>query len=191
METKRLVADIVQSAAEGDGGAMEELLRRFQPLLRSTARRYSVRDAEDLAQELAFTFVLAVRRFHAGKGVYFEHYIRQILLGAAWTWVRREQRHRGRTLYTLDTVRSGADGEGEMEPLLHAVADPRAHDSFETAWLEEMLDGLTGAEKVVARRVLLDGDRVTEVAEDLGVTRSTAATWKRRGLAKLRQTVRE
>src|SRR5690242_2945141 len=84
---------LVDSAQAGDVSAMEELYRRFRPLVRSIARRYRhLPIAEDLEGELYLTFARLVGRFDPGRGIALAHYIERSLALSLHTVVRRECR---------------------------------------------------------------------------------------------------
>ena len=66
-----------------DGELQEELLRRFEPLARSLARRYHAADepSEDLVQVAAIGLLSAIRKFDPGRGFAFTSYATPTILG--------------------------------------------------------------------------------------------------------------
>lgn len=78
--TERLLARYAETR---DAADMEELVRRFQPLARSLARRYhgSSVAAEDLDQAACLGLVKAVRRFDPARGCAFSTFAVPTILG--------------------------------------------------------------------------------------------------------------
>ena len=66
-------ADALQRARDGDEGALLQLLERYEPMLRSVARRYFLPNGEreDLVQEAMIGFLKAVRDFRVELGLPF------------------------------------------------------------------------------------------------------------------------
>ena len=78
--TERLLARYAETR---DPAGMEEIVRRFQPLARSLARRYrsSSVAAEDLDQAACLGLVKAVRRFDPARGFAFSTFAVPTVLG--------------------------------------------------------------------------------------------------------------
>ena len=85
--TDQLLRRYAQTRGEGD---MEQLVRRFQPLARSLARRYRRGSVapEDLEQAAYLGLVKAVRRFDPARGHAFSTFAVPTILGE----VRRQCR---------------------------------------------------------------------------------------------------
>jgi RNA polymerase sigma-B factor len=66
-----------------DAGLLEEIVRRFEPLARSVARRYAARGEpiEDLTQVAMMGLLKAINRFDPGRGFAFTSYATPTMLG--------------------------------------------------------------------------------------------------------------
>lgn len=76
----RRIARLVRRAQHGDAAALEELVRRFAPLIRKAAVDEWDRFDEDLAQELYIEFLRLVDRFvPGGDEDAFDHAVRVMI----------------------------------------------------------------------------------------------------------------
>jgi len=85
-ELKELIAE----AKKKDVKAMEELFNKFKPLLKSRARRYSRYglEYEDVFQQAALLFILAVYDYKEKRSVPFAGYVKKRIDWGLWVYYR-------------------------------------------------------------------------------------------------------
>ena len=85
-ELKKVIAKAKQKNVK----AMEELFNRFKPLLKSRAKRYSRMglEYEDVFQQAALLFILAVYDYKEQPPVTFSHYIKKRIDWGLWVYYR-------------------------------------------------------------------------------------------------------
>ena len=87
MELKELIA----KAKEKEVKAMEELFIRFTPLLKSRAKRYSRygREYDDIFQQAALLFIIAVYDYKERSPTTFAGYIKKRIDWGLWVYYRK------------------------------------------------------------------------------------------------------
>jgi DNA-directed RNA polymerase specialized sigma subunit len=87
MELKELIA----KAKQKDPKAMEKLFIQFKPLLKSRAKRYSKSglEYEDVFQQAALIFILAVYDYKERPPTTFAGYIKKRIDWGLWVYYRK------------------------------------------------------------------------------------------------------
>ncbi len=86
--------DIVAAVRQGDTASFEELVRRYQPRVFATARRYARRESEieDIVQEV---FIKAFQKLDTYRGeAPFEHWLMRLAVRTCYDFLRVHQRNR-------------------------------------------------------------------------------------------------
>jgi RNA polymerase sporulation-specific sigma factor len=171
---------LLLAAQRHDRGAQEELLRRYQPLLRATVHRLRLPagvDRDDVAQEAGIGFLRAVDGWRPERGT-FPAFARRCV--------------RNHVLHALDSA--GAEKHKLVSHAVSLDAAPqygRQGDPEAAVLAHEQL-----AELVLAMRALSDWERIAlqanlngiphgEVAREHGVTPRAVTLAARRGRRKL------
>ena len=83
--------ELIARAKQKDVEAMEELFNQFKPLLKSRAKRYSRIGLEydDVFQQAALLFILAVYDYEEKPPVTFSHYIKKRIDWGLWVYYRK------------------------------------------------------------------------------------------------------
>jgi len=83
--------ELITRAKQKDVKAMEELFNQFKPLLKSRAKRYSRIGLEydDVFQQGALLFILAVYDYEEKPPVTFSHYIKKRIDWGLWVYYRK------------------------------------------------------------------------------------------------------
>ncbi|GIW06496.1 MAG: hypothetical protein KatS3mg060_1301 [Dehalococcoidia bacterium] len=136
----------------GDLAAREELVERFQPLIRSLCRGWP--DYEDQYQEAICQFLELVREYDAASPVYFGHYIKVKL---AWR-VKNYRR----------LVRRRTRPEAPLPDPEHVIA--AAPDLAERLDVQAALSRLSDRQRDVVIRAYWHGEDSEPIARDLGVS---------------------
>ena len=87
LELKELIA----KAKQKDVKAMEELFNQFKPLLKSRAKRYSRMglEYEDVFQQAALLFILAVYHYKEKPPTTFAGYMKKRIDWGLWMYYRK------------------------------------------------------------------------------------------------------
>lgn len=180
----------VLAAQNGDGAATEALLEQFAPLLRSrihglwvsVREELSTLEWADIESQMTLIFLTRLHAFDASKGVYFPHYIEQMLEWDARTWLRRQRRGQATPFSQLNLA-----GEGdELEDLLPAAPDDQARDVERVVGLRAALDDLPAAQRVVVWGCCVLGKTEMQMARELGLSRSAVRNRLEAALVKMR-----
>jgi len=83
--------ELIAKAKQRNVKAMEELFNQFKPLLKSRARKYSRYglEYEDVFQQAALLFILAVYGYEEKLPVTFSHYIKKRIDWGLWVYYRK------------------------------------------------------------------------------------------------------
>jgi RNA polymerase sigma factor (sigma-70 family) len=170
-------AELVERAQQGDAGAYEELVRRYQQLAYRVAYLVTgeAADSEDAAQE-AF-----VKAYYALKGFRKEAAFKPWLLKIVANEARNRRRSSGRRAgLALRAAQERPSGDAAPSPEVAALEHERNRE------LLAALDSLREPDRlVVAYRYFLDLSEV-ETAAALGCARGTVKSRLSRALARLR-----
>lgn len=169
--------ELVERARQGDVGAYERLVQRYQGLAARVAYLVlrDAAEAEDAAQEGFVKAYFALDRFR--RGASFKPWLLRIVTNEALNRRRSAGRRAG---LALRSAEEPASGDAAPSPEAAAVA----HERNEA--LLEALESLSEADRlVVTYRYLLELSEA-DTAAALGIPRGTTKSRLSRALAKLR-----
>src|SRR3982074_3386337 len=175
---------LVMRSRNGDGGAMDLLIRRYTGFVRLKASSYFLAggDGEDLVQEGLIGLCKAVRDFRADKETSFRSFAelcvtRQII--TAIKTATRFKHHALNNYVSFSQTPAGQDPESDVT-LGDALPGPSVDDPSSCVISTEELQSLvfclgTGLSKLEADalRLYLEGSSYEEMAEDLGCDTKT------------------
>lgn len=193
------LARLVARAQGGEGRAIEALLEQFRPLLRSRMHRLwgaaqehlSGLEWADVESQVQLFFLTRLHHFQAERGVYFPHYITQLLDLDCRAWARQQRRDVAVPLSQLPLP--ALDEEADLDWWLSREANnlgddsDMAHDVEQMLSLREALCGLTRAQQQVIWSCCVQGQTETQVALELGISRSAVRNRLAGGLTRLRE----
>lgn len=83
--------ELITKAKKKEVKAMEELFYQFKPLLKSRAKRYARAGLEydDLFQQAALLFIIAVHKYEERPPITFAGYIKKRVDWGLWVYFRR------------------------------------------------------------------------------------------------------
>lgn len=190
--------DLISRARSGDSSALGELLDRHRDQLRLLADRDLSEklqrrvDASDVVQQ---TFLIAHRAFEQFRGETDPEliaWLRTILNQNVQEAVRRHIHAQHRSLNQEVSIQSAGTTSLPFDP---PASDPTPSQRValreSTAELLAALEELPTDQREAVRLKHLEGCSVTEIAASLGKTEAAVAGLLRRGIATLRQTIRE
>ena len=169
---------LIARAKDGDTGAFEELVRRYQEVAFRTAYLVlrDAGDAEDAVQEALVRSYRALGRFRAGSA--FRPWLLKIVVNQALSALKSRKRR------AAVAEKSAAEGGGAFYSIDETVID---RERARLVW--QALESLREQERVVVylRYFLALPER--ELAEYLGCAPGTVKSRLHRALAKLREVV--
>src|SRR5205823_5053535 len=90
----RTDAELIAAVLNGDAASFEPLIKKYQPRVFATARRYARRESEveDIVQEV---FLKAFQKLGSFRGdAPFEHWLMRLALRTCYDFLRAHQRNR-------------------------------------------------------------------------------------------------
>jgi len=156
---ERTDAELIAAVLDGDPASFEPLLKRYQPRVFATARRYARRESEveDIVQEV---FLKAFHKLRGFRGdAPFEHWLMRLAVRTCYDFLRAHQRSREMSFADFT--------DEETEWLDRFVANP-ADASENAAAARELVDKVLAQLSPAARMVItlleIEDRSVKEVA---------------------------
>jgi len=152
-------AELIAAVLGGDSASFEPLIRKYQPRVFATARRYARRESEveDIVQEI---FIKAFQKLNGFRGeAPFEHWLMRLAVRTCYDFLRGHQRNR-ETAFTELT-------EPESDWLDRFVVAPDgAEENSDAArqLVEKILSRLSPAGRMVITLLEIEGRSVKEIA---------------------------
>lgn len=156
-------AELVAAVRGGDSERFEELVRRYQPRLFATARRYARREdeIEDIVQEI---FLKAYGKLNTWRGdAPFEHWLMRLAVRTCYDFLRGHQRNREHSVTDLSS-----DEEDWLER--HATAREASDTDADAAraLVAKVLEQLSPAHRLIITLLELEERPVKEIASLTG-----------------------
>lgn len=156
------VAIYAERAANGDNEAMEEVVRRFMPLLRSYANTYFILggDKDDILQEGMLGLFFAVRDFDKSQGAFIPFAV-MCIKGRIYAAIRQANANKQSPLNSCVELSDNeiSQNDDPLETLLKK-------EWLETFWFA-VNTKLSKTEKTVVE-MYLSGKSYSDIAEQLG-----------------------
>jgi RNA polymerase sigma factor (sigma-70 family) len=164
-----------------DHKRFEDLYKEYQPLILSLSKRYSIAgELEESISIATMAFFEAYLHFNPEKGS-FGAYAKRFLRGRLLEHLKREIGFHDHNCFPAPRGRADTDW-------IEFIQDERTHDPFSLSdELTQALQTLTNKERMAVLHCYVWDKPLEELAQREGVSHSTASTWKRRGLAKLKK----
>lgn len=152
-------AELVAAVRGGDTASFEELVRKYQPRVFATARRYARREeeVEDIVQEV---FIKAFQKLDTFRGdAPFEHWLMRLAVHTCYDFLRAHQRNRESRFTDLS--------DPERDWLDHFVAEPaRAPEDVDAArtLVNRLLTMLSPKARLIITLLEIEERSVKEIA---------------------------
>jgi RNA polymerase sigma-70 factor (ECF subfamily) len=156
-------AELIAAVLQGDTASFEPLIRKYQPRVFASARRYARRESEveDIVQEV---FIKAFQKLAGFRGeAPFEHWLMRLAVRTCYDFLRAHQRNRETTFTELS--------QPETDWLNQFVVNPAAADEHAEAARElirRILDRLSPSARLVITLLEIEERTVKEIAETTG-----------------------
>ncbi len=152
-------AALIASVRQGDVASFEGLVRKYQPKVFGTARRYARRESEveDIVQEV---FLKAFHKLASFRGeAPFEHWLMRLTVRTCYDFLRQHRRNRETAFTDL------SDSEDDWLSRF-AAAPESAHEEAEAArvLVQRLLDRLSPPSRLVITLLELEDRSVKEIA---------------------------
>ena len=179
-----------RSRADGDAGAFESLVHRYETELFSYLRRYlgSAEMAEDVFQATFLQVHLKKEQFEEGRR--FRPWLYTIATNQAIDAQRRNRRHR---MVSLDNRTGGEDDVGSLVEMLSGTertADEQMESEEAREWVRSAVDELPGGLKQALLLVYHKGMKYREAADVLGIPVGTVKSRLHAAIVKLNESWR-
>ena len=166
---------LVERAVAGDTRAFEDLVKAYQRMVAGVAWRYGIRQA-DLEDVVSEVFVKLYRNLHRFRPEHpFSTWLYRLSANHAVDHIRRRRKERGRTEMPAQIADPAAGASAGLE------SDERAR------LLREALVDLSTPYREAIELVYVEGLRVDDAAQRLGVPSGTVKTRLMRGREALRR----
>jgi RNA polymerase sigma-70 factor (ECF subfamily) len=152
-------AELIAAVLNGDSASFEPLVKKYQPRVFATARRYARRESEveDIVQEI---FLKAFRKLSGFRGeAPFEHWLMRLAVRTCYDFLRGHQRNREMAFSELT--------EPETDWLERVVVQPSdADENAEAAreLVDKILSRLSPAARMVITLLEIEERTVKEIA---------------------------
>ncbi len=156
-------AELIADVLHGDPASFEPLVRKYQPRIFATARRYARRESEveDIVQEV---FVKAYQKLGGFRGeAPFEHWLMRLAVRTCYDFLRGHQRNRESAFTDLT--------EPEADWLDQFVVQPdAATEDAEAArqLVDRILSRLSAPARLVITLLEIEGRSVKEISSMTG-----------------------
>ncbi len=152
-------AELIAAVLSGDVVSFEPLVKKYQPRVFATARRYARRESEveDIVQEV---FLKAFQKLRSFRGdAPFEHWLMRLAVRTCYDFLRAHQRNRELPLTDL------SDQEGDWLDRFAASPSEAAEDAAAARELvERVLAQLSPAARLVITLLEIEDRSVKEIA---------------------------
>lgn len=152
-------AELIAAVLQGETARFELLIKRYQPRIFATARRYARREdeVEDIVQEV---FIKAFHKLASYRAeAPFEHWLMRLAVRTCFDFLRSHRRNR-ETAFTDMTLQ-------ETDWLEQFVAEPTTRHEDATAarvLVEKVLDQLSPSARLVITLLEIEERSVKEIA---------------------------
>ena len=178
-------SELIAAVLRGDSESFESLIRKYQPRVFATARRYARREdeVEDIVQEI---FIKAFQKLSSYRGdAPFEHWLMRLAVHTCYDFLRMHQRKKENSFGELSTE--------ENDWLEHFVAEPSADlekAAAAKALVDKILDQLSPSARLVITLLEIEERSIKEIAALTGWSVSLVKVRAFRARAEMRKCLR-
>jgi RNA polymerase sigma-70 factor (ECF subfamily) len=152
-------SELVAAVRAGDVNQFEVLVRRYQPRLFATARRYArqEREVEDIVQEI---FLKTYSKLDTWRGeAPFEHWLMRLAVRTCYDFLRQHQRNREHALTDLNE-----EEQTWLERHAAAPEDTNPHSAAAQSLVRKVIDQLSPRHRLIITLLELEDRPVKEIA---------------------------
>jgi RNA polymerase sigma-70 factor, ECF subfamily len=175
-------AELIAAVLNGDSASFEPLVRKYQPRVFATARRYARRESEveDIVQEV---FVKAFQKLSSFRGeAPFEHWIMRLAVRVCYDFLRAHQRNRETSFTEMSAPEVDWLERFQTEP---DHADENAQAA--RALVQRLLEKLSPQARLVITLLEIEERSVKEIAAMTGWSETLVKVRAFRARAEMRK----
>ena len=156
-------SELIAAVRGGDVASFEPLVKKYQPRIFATARRYARRESEveDIVQEI---FIKAFSKLSSFRGeAPFEHWLMRLAVRTCYDFLRGHQRNREMTFSDVTTE--------ETNWLEQFIADPSARNESASAAreiVEKVFTKLSAPTRLILTLLEIEERSVKEISKLTG-----------------------
>jgi RNA polymerase sigma-70 factor, ECF subfamily len=156
-------AELIQAVLKGDSACFEPLVKKYQPRIFATARRYARRESEveDIVQEV---FIKAFQKLESFRSdAPFEHWLMKLAVRTCYDFLRAHQRNK-ETVFTELT-------QPETDWLERFVADPNTAEEDAAGaklLIERLMAQLSPEAQLIINLLEIEERSIKEIASITG-----------------------
>jgi RNA polymerase sigma-70 factor, ECF subfamily len=175
-------SEVIAAVLQGQPARFEELVRKYQPRIFATARRYARREdeVEDIVQEV---FIKVFNNLASFRGeAPFEHWLMRLAVRTCYDFLRKHQRNREHNFSEV--------GSEELDFLERFAVDPDGDQDKAGAARElvaAILSRLTPAARLVITLLEIEERSVKEISELTGWSQTLVKVRAFRARAEMRK----
>jgi len=160
---ERTDPELIAAVLNGDVASFEPLVKKYQPRVFATARRYARRESEveDIVQEV---FLKAFQKLRSFRGdAPFEHWLMRLAVRTCYDFLRAHQRNRELSLSDI------SDEEGDwLERFAANPSDAAENAAAARELVERVLAQLSPAARLVLTLLEIEDRSLKEIAAFTG-----------------------
>jgi RNA polymerase sigma-70 factor (ECF subfamily) len=156
-------SELIAASLQGDHGSYEALIRKYQPRIFATARRYARRpdEVEDIVQEI---FTKAWQKLASFRGeAPFEHWLMRLAVRTCYDFLRAHQRNREANMSDI-----GLEELDWLEKWDGGAFEAAQQSSAARELVHSVLEQLTPAARLVITLLEIEERSVKEIAQLTG-----------------------
>lgn len=152
-------AELISAVLEGDTERFEEIVRRYQPRLFATVRRYSRREdeVEDIVQEILLKAYRKLDTWRADAP--FEHWLMRLAVRTCFDFLRGHQRNREQSVTELT-----GDEEGWIDRHSTSTDSSTVNEAAARSLVGKVLEQLAPAPRLIITLLELEEKSVKEIS---------------------------
>lgn len=183
------INELITKAKEGDESSKEELLKRLNPLIISSIKRYYNKSSEyeDLISEGVVVILECLKDHDESKGTHFLGYVK-IMLKYFYL-----DKHKEKVIFSLNEP-VGEEGEEELIDLLESkemdILD-KLIIRENTSNLKKALEELTIRQRDIIIYYYLERQSIHQISNRLNISYRTVVNTKTRALEKLQEVLKD
>jgi RNA polymerase sigma-70 factor (ECF subfamily) len=152
-------AQLIRSVLSGDTGHFETILRKYQPRVFATARRYAraEQEVEDIVQEV---FIKAFQKLSSFRGeAPFEHWLMRLTVRTCYDHLRARQRRKELTFTEL-----APDEADWLERFSTEASSAREDEAAARTLVYRLMDQLSAPARLVIQLLEIEGRSIKEIS---------------------------
>lgn len=181
--------NLIIKAKQGDKGALEEILRKFQPLINNTAMRFYIYgyENEDIKQLAVLAIIKAIEKFDISLSNSFPSYVKETVRNTIYKEIDKAEKvyFKGKISKEIATFIDIKDIVDENTNIQEDYIKKEGREDLEIA-----ISLLKEEERVLLKELYVENKTLKEYAEEKNIEYHNARYAKEKIIKKLKNTLR-